>query len=79
MQNNNIDNDIELKAIKEVLDKLYNEAKYAFHHDCERCGEMYKEKNSCNVCKQKDKELLEIKIPKWEQKLKNIEAKYNAE
>ena len=74
MQNNDINSNIEIKAIKEVLNKLYYEANYAFHHDCERCGEMYKEKNICDICKQKDKELLEIKIPKWEQKLKNIEV-----
>ena len=73
MQNDNINNDIGIKAIKEVLDKLYYEAKYAFRHDCARCGEMYKEKNTCDICKQKDKELLEIKIPRWEQKLKDME------
>ena len=78
MQNNNINNDIRIKAIKEVLDNLYYELRLC-HDDCERCGEMYKEKNICNICKQKEKELLEIRIHKWEQKLKNIEDTYNAE
>ena len=78
MQNNNINNDIRIKAIKEVLDNFYYELRLC-HGDCERCGEMYKEKNICNICKQKEKELLEIRIPKWEQKLKNIEDTYNAQ
>ena len=73
MQN---DKDIRTKAIKEVLNRLYDEAKYAFHHDCEKCGEKYRAENICDICKQKDKELLENRIPKWEQKLKEVNS-YN--
>lgn len=80
MPNDNINNDIEIKAIQEVLNRLYYEAKIAFNHDCHRCGQMYKNRNLCDICKQKDKDLLENKIPKWEKKLKDIvEAKYNQE
>ena len=70
-------NNIEIQAIQKVLDKLYYEAKYAFNHDCARCGEMYKKDNICFECREKDRILLEEKIPKWEKRLK--EATYNQE
>ena len=70
-------NNLEIEAIKKVLDKLYYEAKFAYMHDCARCGEIYKEVNICKECKEKDRVLLEERIPKWEERLK--EATYNTE
>lgn len=64
--------ELQISAIKKVLDKLYYEKKLAFNHDCARCGELYNNKISCNKCKDKDKKLLEEKIPYWENKLKEV-------
>ena len=70
-------NNIEVQAIQKVLDTLSYEANYAFKNDSERCGEMYKKDNICFECREKDRILLEEKIPKWEKRLK--EATYNQE
>lgn len=61
--------ELEINAINSVLEKLRYEAQYAFKHACDRCGEMYKENNICDECRVKDKELIEVRIPKWERKL----------
>lgn len=66
---------LEEQAILNVLDKLYYQAKFAFNHDCARCGEMYFNNSECNNCHEKDKQLLEDRIPKWEKRLEECRSR----
>lgn len=66
---------LEEKAILDVLNKLYYQAKFAFAHDCEKCGEMYYKNNNCSNCNERDRQLLEERIPKWEKRLKECRCK----
>lgn len=60
--------DVEEQAILQVLDKLYYQAQFAFNHDCARCGNYIND--NCTECNEQDRQLIEERIPKWEQKLK---------
>ena len=66
---------LEEQAILNILNKLYYEAKSAFNHDCARCGEIYFKNSNSNNCHEKDRQLLEERIPKWEKRLEECRSK----